>query len=132
MVEVGIGPDDHSLSTTLLHALKSIPSVKEDTEPDQVFVNRERVYHIKKGLYAWDAKGKNPVRLTIKYIRSFGNIQIHVAGEEPFSNFKEELEPVAHFNPIVSPEPLPPTEPIEKSEKKIQEKNLPMKNQKLY
>ena len=72
MVEVAICPDDRSVSATLIHAVKSIPSVKNNTEPEQVFINGERVYHINKGFYAWDEKGRNPVRLTTKYIRSFG------------------------------------------------------------
>ena len=41
MVEVAIGPDDRSVSATILHAVKSIPSVKEDAEPDHVFVTLE-------------------------------------------------------------------------------------------
>ena len=51
MVEVAIGPDNRSVSATILHAVKSIPSVKEDAEPDHVFVNDEPVHHIKEGVY---------------------------------------------------------------------------------
>jgi hypothetical protein len=83
MVEVAIGPDNHSVSTTLNHAVKSIPSVKEN--PDHVFVNDEPVYHIKEGVYAWDTEGKNLVRLTSKYIRKFGNIRIHIADNKSLS-----------------------------------------------
>lgn len=102
MVEVAIGPDDRSVSATILHAVKSIPSVKEDAEPDHVFVNDEPVYHIKEGVYAWDMKGENPVRLTTKYIREFGNIQIHIA-DTPTP--KEEPEPVAHKKTTAPPAP---------------------------
>ncbi len=82
MVEVAIGPDDHSVSATILHAIKSIPSVKEGVEPKNVFVNEEPIYHVKKGVYAWDIEGRSLVRLTTKYIRKFGNIKVHLAGEE--------------------------------------------------
>ena len=70
-----------------------------------MFVNDEPVHHIKEGVYTWDMEGKNPVRLTTKYIRKFGNIQIHIAGEEPPSTPKEEPEPVTHIEPTASPEP---------------------------
>ena len=105
MVQVAIGPDNRSVSATILHAVKSIPSVKEDAEPDHVFVNDEPVHHIKEGVYTWDMEGKNPVRMTTKYIRKFGNIQLHIAGEEPPSTPKEEPEPVTHIEPTASTEP---------------------------
>jgi hypothetical protein len=138
MVEVAIGPDDRSVSATLLHAIQSIPSLKEGMEPDQVFVNGEQIYHIKKGVYAWDAKGRNPVRLTTKFIRKFGNIQIHVAGEEPLPLLKDEpmarIEAIAppkpeqaqQKEPVDSPKPetLPPIKPTEISKKKTQEKEI--------
>jgi hypothetical protein len=88
---VGIGPDDHSVSTTILHAIKSIPSVKEGVEPKNVFVNEEPIYHVKKGVYAWDIEGRSLVWLTTKYIRKFGNIKVHVAGEE--SSYVSRNEP---------------------------------------
>jgi hypothetical protein len=110
MVEVAIGPDDRSLSTTIIHAINSIPSVKQDMEPDQVFVNGEQVYYIKKGFYTWDEKGKNPVRLTSKYIRKFGNIQIHVPGDEFHLNLEEETGPTATIEPTPSTEPAPKNE----------------------
>ena len=117
-VEVAIGPDDRSVSSTILHAIKSIPSVKEDTEPEQVFVNEERIYRIKEGIYTWDVQGKNPVRLTTKYIRNSGNIQIQVAGKEPPSISKEE--PLISIEPIAPPEKEPAENLIEKPEKKFQ------------
>lgn len=136
MVEVAIGPDDRSVSATIIHAIKSIPSLKEGTEPDQVIVNGEQIYHIKKGVYAWDRKGRNPVRLTTKFIRKFGNIQIHVVGEEPLPKLKEEpmsrIEAIAPPKPeqqkktvdSLKPETLPPIKPTERSKNKTQEKEF--------
>ena len=121
MVEVAIGPDDHSVSSTILHAVKSIPSAKEDAEPGHVFVNDEPIHHIKEGVYAWDMEGKNPVRLSTKYIREFGNIQIHITGKEPPSLPKAEPEPVTDKKatappamkeePPIPPNPSPPLTP---------------------
>lgn len=131
MVEVAIGPDDRSISTTLLHAVKSIPSVKEHVEPNHVFVNDEPVHHIRKGIYAWDAEGKNPVKLATKYVQSFGNIKIHIIDEKTLSNFDDETEPGASKEPIDSPEPrtLPTADPNEKIEKEIQGEVFTQKKQ---
>lgn len=132
MVEVAIGPGDHSVSATILHAVKSIPSVKEGMEPEHVFVNGEPVNHIKEGVYAWDLEGKKPVRLTAKYIREFGNIQIYIADEEPPLAPKEELEPVRHKEPTVLPEAelLPPAKLSEKSEPELAVKEIPIEKSK--
>ena len=105
MVEVGIGPDDRSVSANILHAVKSIPSVKEGVEPEGVFVNGEPIYRIKEGVYTWDRKGRNPVRLTTKYIRKFGSIQVHIVSEDPPFIPKEEPEPVISKELAASPEP---------------------------
>ena len=77
-VEIEIGPDNRSVSCNILEALQSIPYVGVGGEPDTVFFNKEKLYHFRKGLYTWDREGKYRVRLTTKYIRDFGNIQIHV------------------------------------------------------
>jgi hypothetical protein len=99
MVEVGIGPDDNSVSTTILHAINSIPSVKEGVEPRNVLVNEEPIHYVRKGVYAWDVEGKNVVKLTTKYIRKFGNIQIHLTGEEPSFVSRKEPEPLPYKDP---------------------------------
>jgi hypothetical protein len=99
MVEVAIGPDDHSVSATILHAIKSIPSVKEGVEPKNVLINEEPIYHVKKGVYAWDIEGRSLVQLTTKYIRKFGNIKIHLAGEEPSYVSRNEPGPLPYKDP---------------------------------
>ena len=109
MVEVAIGPDDHSVSSTILHAVKSIPFVKKEAEPKHVFVNGKPVHHIKEGVYAWDMEGKSLVRLTTKHIREFGNIQVHIADEEPPLTPKEE--PVTHKEATAPPAPEPTVTP---------------------
>ena len=130
MVEVAIGPDDRSISTTLVHAVKSIPSVKESEEPDHVYVNYEPIYHIKEGFYAWDAEGKIPVMLTTKYVRSFGNIKIHIIEEKAISNFEDLTKPVAPKELAHSSkqETLSSKQPIENFEWVIQNENLPPEN----
>jgi hypothetical protein len=80
-VKVGLGPDQNSVSCTILDAVASIPSVNGKTEPDVVYVNKEKVNHIRKGLYSWDRDGKNRVRLTTKYIREFGEITIRIPSQ---------------------------------------------------
>jgi hypothetical protein len=80
-VKVGLGPDQRSVSCTILDAVGSIPSVNGKTEPAVVYVNKEKVHHIRKGLYAWDREGKYRVRLTTKYIREFGKITIRIPSE---------------------------------------------------
>jgi hypothetical protein len=121
MVEVAIGPDDHSVSTTLPHAIKSIPNAKENIELDQVFVNNVPIYRIKKGLYTWDTTGRNPIRLTTNYIRKFGNIKIHIVDEAPLPTLEEKpeitLAPKAMAPPPVVKEesftlPKPPSPPV--------------------
>jgi hypothetical protein len=77
-VKVGLGPDQRSVSCTILDAVGSIPLINGETEPDVVYVNKEQVHHIRKGLYTWDREGKYRVRLTTKYIREFGEIIIHI------------------------------------------------------
>jgi len=77
-VKVGLGPDQRSVSCTILDAIGSIPSINGTTEPDVVYVNKEKVHHIRKGLYTWDRAGKYRVRLTTKYIREFGDIKVWV------------------------------------------------------
>jgi hypothetical protein len=80
-VKVGLGPDQRSVSCTILDAVGSIPLVNGKTEPDVVYVNKEQVHHIRKGLYAWDREGKYRVRLTTKYIREFGEITIRIPSQ---------------------------------------------------
>ena len=80
-VKVGLGPDQYSVSSTILDAVASIPLVNGKTEPDVVYVNKEKVYHIRKGLYAWDGEGEYRVRLTTKYIREFGEITIRIPSQ---------------------------------------------------
>jgi hypothetical protein len=80
-VKVGLGPDQHSVTSTILDAVASIPLVNGKTEPDVVYVNKEKVYHIRKGLYAWDDEGEYRVRLTTKYIREFGEITIRIPSQ---------------------------------------------------
>ena len=99
MVEVGIGPDDHSVSTTILHAIKSIPSVKEGVEPRNVLINEEPIHYVRKGVYAWDIEGRSAVQLTAKYIRKFGNIQVHLTGEESSFVSRKEPGPATYKDP---------------------------------
>jgi hypothetical protein len=80
-VKVGLGPDQRSVSCTILDAVGSIPLVNGEIEPDVIYVNKEKVYHIRKGLYAWDREGKYRVRLTTKYIREFGEITIRIPSQ---------------------------------------------------
>ena len=89
-VKVGIGPDQRSVSCTILDAVGSIPFVNGKSEPDVVYVNKEKVHHIRKGLYAWDRAGKYRVRLTTKYIREFGEITIRIPSQAP-ANKKPSL-----------------------------------------
>ena len=77
-VKVGLGPDQQSVSCTILDAVSSLPSIDGAMEPEVVYVNKEMVHHIRKGLYTWDRAGKYRVRLTTKYIREFGDILIRV------------------------------------------------------
>jgi hypothetical protein len=99
MVEVGIGPDDHSVSTTILHAIKSIPSVKEGVEPRNVLINEEPIHHVRKGVYAWDIEGRSLVQLTAKYIHKFGNIKIHLADKEYSYVLRKEPGPEPYKDP---------------------------------
>ena len=55
-VEIGIGPDNRSVSCNILDAVQSIPYVGAGGEPDTV-VNKEKVHHFRKGLYTWDREG---------------------------------------------------------------------------
>ena len=107
MVEVGIGPDDHSVSTTILHAIKSIPSVKEGVEPRNVLINEEPIHHVRKGVYAWDIEGKSVVQLTAKYIRKFGNIQVHLTGKESSFVSRKETGPAPYRDPTALIECFP-------------------------
>ena len=130
-VEIGIGPDNRSVSCNILDAVQSIPYVGAGGEPDTVFVNKEKVHHFRKGLYTWDREGNYRVRLTTKYIREFGNIQIHIA-DTPTP--KEEPEPVAHKKTTAPPAPellpslseKPKTELLEKEFHIEKPKSIPV------
>jgi len=141
-VEIGIGPDNRSVSCNILDAVQSIPYVGAGGEPDTV-VNKEKVHHFRKGLYTWDREGNYRVRLTTKYIREFGNIRIHVPEEgtalreeqepaEPSStylqnlpqNIKEEPEPVAHKKTTAPPAPELLPSLSEKPETELLEKEF--------
>jgi hypothetical protein len=131
MVEVAIGPDDHSVSATILHAIKSIPSVKEDVEPKNVLINDEPIHHVKKGVYAWDIEGRSLVQLTTKYIRKFGNIKIHLAGENPSYVSRNEPGPLQYKFPTSLIESFSRTNFLDKNEPRpavkeilIQKKNI--------
>lgn len=95
-VEVGIGSDNHSVSCHIIDAVNSIPNFSLDRNRDTVFVNNQKIYHIREGLYTWDRTGKNRVRLTSNYIRKFGNIQIHIPRDEPIAppEIKPQKEPI--------------------------------------
>ncbi|MBT5470633.1 MAG: hypothetical protein HOK41_08510, partial [Nitrospina sp.] len=88
-VKVGLGPDQRSVSCTILDAVGSIPSINGKTEPRVVFVNKEKVNYISPGLYTWDRAGKYRVRLTTKYIREFGEIIIRVPSKLELETTKE-------------------------------------------
>ena len=120
-VEIGIGPDNRSVSCNILDAVQSIPYVGAGGEPDTVFVNKEKVHHFRKGLYTWDREGNYRVRLTTKYIREFGNIQIHIA-DTPTP--KEEPEPVAHKKTTAPPAPELLPSLSEKPETELLEKEF--------
>jgi hypothetical protein len=93
-VKVGLGPDLRSVNCTILDAVGSIPSVNGKTEPDVVYLNNEKVLHIRKGLYAWHREGKYRVRLTTKYIREFGEITIRIPSQHAATvKFEESLIP---------------------------------------
>ena len=119
-VEIGIGPDNRSVSCNILDAVQSIPYVGAGGEPD-TFVNKEKVHHFRKGLYTWDREGNYRVRLTTKYIREFGNIQIHIA-DTPTP--KEEPEPVAHKKTTAPPAPELLPSLSEKPETELLEKEF--------
>ena len=119
-VEIGIGPDNRSVSCNILDAVQSIPYVGAGGEPDTV-VNKEKVHHFRKGLYTWDREGNYRVRLTTKYIREFGNIQIHIA-DTPTP--KEEPEPVAHKKTTAPPAPELLPSLSEKPETELLEKEF--------
>ena len=98
-VAVGLGPDQQSISCTILDAVGSLPSVNGETEPDVVFVNNEMVHHIREGLYTWDRDGKYRVRLTTKYVRQFGDILVRVPdpnATQPIIEKAESLTPQFH------------------------------------
>ena len=119
-VEIGIGPDNRSVSCNILDAVQSIPYVGAGGEPDTV-VNKEKVHHFRKGLYTWDREGNYRVRLTTKYIREFGNIQIHIA-DTPTP--KEEPAPVAHKKTTAPPAPELLPSLSEKPETELLEKEF--------
>ena len=119
-VEIGIGPDNRSVSCNILDAVQSIPYVGAGGEPDTV-VNKEKVHHFRKGLYTWDREGNYRVRLTTKYIREFGSIQIHIA-DTPTP--KEEPEPVAHKKTTAPPAPELLPSLSEKPETELLEKEF--------
>ena len=119
-VEIGIGPDNRSVSCNILDAVQSIPYVGAGGEPDTV-VNKEKVHHFRKGLYTWDREGNYRGRLTTKYIREFGNIQIHIA-DTPTP--KEEPEPVAHKKTTAPPAPELLPSLSEKPETELLEKEF--------
>ncbi|MEK9629285.1 MAG: hypothetical protein VW455_09730 [Nitrospinota bacterium] len=98
-VKVGLGPDQRSVSCNILDAVGSIPSINGTTEPDVVYVNKEKVHHISKGLYTWDRAGKYRVRLTTKYIREFGDITIRVPNEAAAGESIPEKMEEAHRVP---------------------------------
>ena len=89
---VGLGPDQQSISCTILDAVGSLPSVDGAMEPDVVYVNNEMVYHIRKGLYTWDRGGKYRVRLTTKYVRQFGDILVSVPAPNASQPIIEKAE----------------------------------------
>ena len=91
MVEVGLGPDLNSVSSILQDAIRSIPKVKKDSFPEFVNVNNEPIFFIGNGLYSWDAKGFNPVRLSATYIHKFGNIRVSIPGKLSFPLEKEKV-----------------------------------------
>lgn len=95
-VEVGIGSDNHSVSCNIFDAVNSIPNFRSDINQDTVFVNNQKIYYFREGLYTWDRKGKHRVRLTTNYIRKFGNIQIHIPNREPKTppEIKQRIEPI--------------------------------------
>ena len=107
MVEVAIGPDDRSVSATILHAVKSIPSVKEGVVPMSVCVNGEPIHHVENGVYTWDTEGGNLVQLTAKYIRKFGNIKVYVTGEKSSFVSKHNLGPLPYKDSTALVEPFP-------------------------
>jgi hypothetical protein len=132
MVEVGIGPDDHSVSATILHAIKSIPSLKEGVEPKHIFVNEEPIHHVKKGVYVWDLEEKKAVQLTAKYIRKFGNIKVHLAGEESSYVPRNEPEPVPYIVPTSLIESFPTANLPEKNEPPPAVKEILIKNKNTF
>jgi hypothetical protein len=107
MVEVAIGPDDRSVSATILHAVKSIPSVKEGVLPMSVCVNGKPIHHVENGVYTWDIEGRYLVRLRAKYIRKFGNIKVYVIGEKSSFVSKHDLGPLPYKDSTALVEPFP-------------------------
>ena len=91
-VAVGLGPDQQSISCTILDAVGSLPSIDGATEPDVVYVNNEMIHHIRKGLYTWDRDGKYRVRLTTKYVRQFGDILVRVSAPNTPQSAIEKAE----------------------------------------
>jgi hypothetical protein len=113
-VEIGIGPDNRSVSCNILDAVQSIPFVGPGVWPVTVYINNEKIHLYRNKLYTWDREGKYRVRLTTKYIREFGNIKIHIAEEKPLPLHEEEPEAIqtteAKVYPLVVKEkpPAPP------------------------
>ena len=124
MVEVAIGPDDRSVSATILHAVKSIPSVKEGVVPMSVCVNGEPIHHVGNGVYTWDTEGRYLVQLTAKYIRKFGNIKVYVTGEKSSFVSKHNLGPLPYKDSTALIEPFPTANLPRKPESRLAVKEI--------
>lgn len=91
-VEVGLGADGKSVSSNILDAVRSIPLVEKGSEPKQVLLDGKIIYRQKRG-YSLDRQGKKEVRLTSKYIRSKGKIQVSLIKPKKIkTKQKEETE----------------------------------------
>jgi len=71
-VEVGLGPDRRTVSSTILDAIRSIPSVEKGREPREAYLEGTKIYRQGDGSYSWDLSGKKPVRLVSDFIKGAG------------------------------------------------------------
>lgn len=80
-VEVSLGPDGRTVSSTILDAVFSIPSIDRRDEPVSLYVQGSKIFRRQDGDYTWDIEGKKRVRLTSGYINNQGG-KIFVSVQE--------------------------------------------------
>ena len=80
-VEVSLGPDGRTVSSTVLDAVFSIPSIDKRDKPVSLYLQGTEIFRRPDGEYSWDKEGRERVSLTSGYINRQGG-KILVSLEE--------------------------------------------------